>query len=486
MTVTARRDEIQRHITGATAPAAIEAEKALLGIALSNADALDLIEGLTPEHFYEPLHGRLWGAIQSRYASGSLADTAILDGLFVQDEAYRTKGGLTYLDALVALAPGAARAEAYAAEIRDTAARRAIMRLANDIADKAAGVEEEEAGAAEILAMLEAGASEIAKTADVGDAWMNPGEMIAGAVERAKASRGVIEFPLGIPEFDRLLGGLHRQEVTVLAARPGVGKTVGAQAYARAIAQNGMAVAFFALEMGPDPMALRLACDLAYDRDLPCHMGVTSNITLSKINSGELNEGQWDQLTQAQRWAARMPLRYDARPGHTMARIEALSRRLFRKAERHGVKPGLVVIDHMGKVRPPKGHRGDLRAEAISVSRDASEMAKRLDVPVLLLCQLNRGVEGRQDKQPNLADLREAGQIEEDARQVIFLHRPEYYLRPPADTESETFDQRLDREAKLEAARNKLHWIVAKNSHGPTGSALTFCDIAASAVREWR
>lgn len=484
MTSTARRDEIQRHVTGANAPAAVEAEKALIGIALCNAEALDLIEGLTPAHFYEPLHGRLWGAILARHGSGSLADPAILDGLFLSDEAYRNVNGLAYLQALVDLAPGPARAEAYAAEVRETAARRAIMRLATDIADKAAGGEE--GTSAEILAELETGASEIAKTADVGDAWMNPGEMIAGAVERARASKGVIEFPLGIPELDRLLGGLHRQEVTVLAARPGVGKTVGAQAYAKAIAKAGMAVAFFALEMGPDPMALRLACDLAYDRDRPFYMGATSNISLSRINAGDLTQDEWERLEAAQREATRIPLRYDARPGHTMARIESLSRRLFRKAERHGVKPGLIVIDHMGKVRPPKGHRGDLRAETISISRDASEMAKRLDVPVLLLCQLSRGLEGRQDKQPILSDLREAGQIEEDARQVIFLHRPEYFLRPPADADAETYDQRTEREKQLEAARNKLFWIVAKNSHGPTGSALTFCDIAASAVREWR
>lgn len=484
MSVSARRDEIEAHIAGSSAPAAVEAERALLGIVLGNADAADMIDGLQPAHFYTPLHGRLWGAIRSRSSGGALADAAILDGLFLQDEPYREAGGLTYLQALIEIAPGPRMATAYAAEIRDAAARRALMRLADDIRDKA---EDPEAGpVTEILAELEHGAAEIGRTADVGEDWRNPGQMIAGAVERAKANRGIIEFPLGIPEVDALLGGLHRQEVTVLAARPGMGKTVGAQAYAKAIARQGMAVAFFSLEMGPDPMALRLACDLAYDRGRPMYLGKTSNITLDRISRNDLSPDEWERLEMAEREGSRLPLRYDARPGHTMARIEALSRRMFRKAERHGVKPGAIVIDHMGKVRPTKNRQGNIRVETIDISRDASEMAKRLDVPVLLLCQLNRGVEGRMDKQPGLADLREAGQIEEDARQVIFLHRPEYFLRAPADTESETYDQRTEREEKLDAARNKLFWIVAKNSHGPPGSALTFCDIAASAVREWR
>ena len=118
------------------------------------------------------------------------------------------------------------------------------------------------------------------------------------------------------------------------------------------------------------------------------------------------------------------------------------------------------------------------------VSADASEMAKRLGVPVLGLVQLNRGVEGRDDKRPMLSDLRQAGELEEDARQVIFLYRPEYYLREPV--EAETFDAKVERETKLDQVRNKLFWIIEKNSHGPRGQALTFCEVAASAVREWR
>jgi replicative DNA helicase len=232
--------------------------------------------------------------------------------------------------------------------------------------------------------------------------------------------------------------------------------------------------------MGPDPMALRLACDVSRDR-----FGNWSDdlITLERINRGDLSDREWQILDGARQEVAKWPIRFDTRPGHTMARIESLSRRAFRDFERRGVKPGLIIVDHRGKVRPGSDRRGNKHAEVADISGAAAEMAKRLDVPVLLLCQLNRQVEGRPDKQPTLSDLRQAGEIEEDARQVIFLSRPEYYLREPGADES--IADRMEREDKLAKVRNKLFWIVAKNSNGPTGTALTRCDISASAVREW-
>jgi replicative DNA helicase len=482
MTASLRRDAIESHIVGPTAPAAVEAEKALIGIVLADPAVLESIDPPPASDLYTPLHGRLWSAVLDHHARGVFPDTALLDGQFVQDEAYRQEGGITWLANLRDVAPGASKAGTYAAAIRETAARRAIMRLAKEVGEKA---QDHEAGpAADLLAELERGAAEIAKTADIADAWLKPAEMIGAAVERARARKGVIDYPLGIPDVDRLLGGLHRAEVTLLAARPGMGKTVGALAYAKAVARSRRLALFFSLEMGEDPMALRLACDMVYDRDAPYYLGQTSNITSERIDRDELSAAEWQRIDEARREVARWPLRFDTRAGHTMARIEALARRAFQKARRAGIEPGAVIIDHLGKVRPGKDRRGNMHAEMADKSADAADMAKRLEVPVLALVQLNRGVEGRDDKRPMLSDLRQAGELEEDARQVVFLYRPEYYLRPPADTES--FEAKVEREAKLDQARNKLFWIVEKNSHGPRGQALTFCDIAASAVREWR
>jgi replicative DNA helicase len=482
MNASVRRDQIQRHIVGPTPLTLVEAEKALIGAVLGDPSLLDAVDGLTPDHLSEPLHGRLWGAILAQQASTGLVDQMLLDGQFASDPSYQAAGGLGWLSDLIELRGQGSRVETYVAEIRAAAGRRALLHLARGIAERAADTE---GGLlSELLAEVERGAGEIGHASEIADAWLAPASMIEGAVERAQAAKGVIEFPLGIPEVDRLLGGCNRKEVTILAARPRVGKTVGAQALAKTWARAGYAVPFFSLEMGEDPMALRLACDLAYDRDRPSYLGETSNITLSRIRRNEMSAEEWHRVEVAQRETARWPLRFDTRPGHTMARIEALARRFYAKMERAGHKRGPLIIDHGGKVRPSKDRNGSLRVETVDISRDASDMAKRLDVPVILLWQLSRAVEGRDLHQPKLSDLREAGQLEEDARQVVFLHRPELYLSEPTD--GETFEAKVERETKLGDARHKLFWIVAKNSNGPEGSALTFCEIAASAVREWR
>lgn len=456
-------------------PANIEAEQALLGAVLYENDAFHACEGVEAEDFYEPFHQRLWAAVAGDIGKGLLADPIKLANDFKDDPALIELGGLGYLAALVNRAPPGANAPDYARTVTDLALRRRIITTSAEAALRARS----DADADEALDFAETAILGLRSTSTAAG-WQAPEDMIGGALERARAARGVIEYPLGIPALDRLLGGLHRQEVTVLAARPGMGKTVAAQAYAKAIARQGLATLFFSLEMGPDPMALRLACDLALDH----HGGWGDDpITLERINRCDLIDREWQILDKARDEVSRWPIRFDTRPGHTMARIESLSRRAFHGFERKGVRPGVVIIDHMGKVRPGSDRRGNKHAEVADISGAAAEMAKRLDVPVLLLCQLNRQVEGRLDKQPTLSDLRQAGEIEEDARQVIFLSRPEYYLREPGADES--LADRVERENKLAKARNKLFWIVAKNSNGPTGTALTRCDISASAIREW-
>lgn len=482
MSATAKRDDIEEFLKGENAPRAAEAEKALIGMALADAHTLDLAEGLQAEHFYTPLWGRLWGALSQRHAAGQITDTAILADLFAGDEAFRAQAGKEGLEALIDLAPGASRAPAYADAVRQVAGRRALLRLSLEIGAKA--MDDENGTVSAVLAEFEQKAALIGQTADIADAWLKPHEMISGAVLRAQERKGVLDYPLGIPDVDRLLGGLHREEVTLLAARPGMGKTVAGMAYAKSVARSGRLCLFFALEMGADPMAIRLACDLAYDRDRPRYLGVSSNITMERIDRNELAPDEWERLDVARREVARWPLRFDTRAGLTIERIEALARRAFTKAQRAGVEPGAVVIDHLGKVRPSKDRRGNMHAEMADRSAAAADMAKRLGVPVLALMQLSRGVESQEDKQPQLHHLRQAGELEEDARQVVMLYRPEYYLRPPPTGES--FDAKAERETKLEQVRNKLFFNVEKNSHGPRGQALTFCEIAASAVREWR
>ena len=470
-------DRIQRAM-----PSNLEAEQALLGAILFDNAAYERVGDLRPEHFFEPFHQRLYGAMEEVIRKGGLAEPRLLVDRFRADPGFEQLGGLGYLADLIDRAPTAAAAGHYASVIHDLGLRRELIRLGGEMA--AAAQDPEGPGAIEVLAEFERRGSEIAVSGAVGAKFLSPADMITAATKRARERTEAIEFPSGVAAIDDLLGGLHRGEVTLLAARPGMGKTIGAQLFAKTTASRRKATLFFSLEMSEDPMALRLACDLAFDRAAIMYSGVTSNITMDRANKGRLSAAEWDRLDQTAEIVRNWPIRYDTRPGLSIAQIEGVARREFRRFEREGIEPGLLVIDHLGKVRPTANRQGSRHNEVADISRDTAEMAKRLGVPVLALVQLNRQVETRgEDKQPVLSDLRQAGELEEDARQVVFLYRPEYYLREGPDTESAA--AKVERETKLRDARGKLYWIVEKNSHGPRGRALSYCEVGCSAIRDW-
>ena len=321
------------------------------------------------------------------------------------------------------------------------------------------------------------------RNSEVGDAWTGAGEAVREAIAQAMTRTGIIDYPTGIASLDSFTGGLHAGEVTILAARPGMGKSVGALTVARANAMRGLGVAVFSLEMTKDALSLRMACDVAYSRGEIVFNGASANPTFDKAMKGELEGSQWRRLRDANEDIDRWPLLIDDRAGLTMAQIEGAARRAIRKWQRAGIKPGPVIIDHLGKVRPSNDRRGNKHAEVADVSNDCQAMAKRLGVPVLALVQLNRAVENREGHEPQLSDLRQAGELEEDARQVMFLYRPEYYLREPA--KDETFEERAARLDKLQDCKNQCFWLVEKNSHGPRGQVKAFSEIACSAFRDW-
>jgi replicative DNA helicase len=457
----------------------VEAEQALLGALLFQNQAFDrLNDPLSPEDFYEPFHQRLYAAIESAIRSGKLAEPITLHKQFEADPGFVELGGLSYLSMLVDRAPPAENAKDYASAVRDASLRRGVLFIGGEMrAGIMEGVEPLDviAHAGRSLSDLEVGAS--------GDHWTPAGEAIRTAIQNARTRTGRIDFPTGDANLDEFTGGLKAGEMTLLAARPGMGKSVAGLTIARACASQGLGVCVFSLEMTTDALALRLACDLAYDRSAPVYSGEPTCPTFNRAMKGELDPGQWAQLDRAQAEVDRWALHIDDRAGLTMPQIEAAARRQHREWAARGIKPGPVIIDHLGKVKPSNNRKGDRRLEVADVSGDGQVMAKRLGVPLVGLVQLNRGVEGRDDKRPMLSDLRQAGELEEDARQVIFIYRPEYYVREAKP--DETYDERIARLEKLDACRNQLFWLVEKNSHGPRGQVQSFCEIACSAIREW-
>lgn len=461
---------------------AFESEAALIGAAMyAPEDCQEAFERLPPELIGDGAHALIWRAIREVHLSGGRPLPEIVRDRLGASPVFQEWGGFDLLWSLWDKATTRGVVD-HVNAVADRAARRRILDLTKDISarimDTASG------DALALLAELEQGAADIARGTTTQEHWVSGADLVAGALDWAQARSDRVEHPIGIAAVDDLVGGLGAGESTLLGARPGAGKTVAAQTVARANCALGLGTCFFSLEMAAHPLGLRLACDLAYDRNALVYGGLGGNPTADAAMRKQLDANQWRRLQDAREIVRDWPIMFDTRAGLTMPQIEAAALRQHRRWERAGIPLGPVIIDHLGKVRPSKDRKGARHAEMADISAEAAAMAKRLGVPVLALVQLNRQVENREDKRPQLSDLRQAGELEEDARKVIFLYRPEYYLREGPDGES--FEQEAERKSKLRAVERKLYWIVEKNSHGPKGQVLTYCDIGCSAIREWQ
>ncbi len=479
------RDQIEQHIANGVGAGLFtpESEQAVLAAVLCSSDGCEAaFERLTAEHFADGTLAKLFGAAMRLYRGGSTPSPAMLRDAMGADEMFAEWGGIGQLHVLAEIGTVRGLSDHIGA-VADRAQRRAIRQLVDHVGDRT--LDTAKGDAESLLADLERGATEIARGAASSERWIAAGDMVRNAIAYAKSRSGRVEYTFGVAELDDFIGGLNAGEATWLAARPGMGKTVGAQTIVRANAAKGLGSCFFSLEMTEHPLGLRLASDVAFRRDAPFYSatGYPANPTADAAMKNNLPPELWARLEEAEEIVRSWPLLVDTRPGLTIAQIEAATRRQHRRWERQGIAPGPVVIDHLGKVRPSRDRKGNRHAEVADISAEACEMAKRLGVPVLGLVQLNRGVEQREDKRPTLADLRQAGELEEDARQVIFLFRPEYYLRegPPG----EDYAQEMDRKDKLAKVAKQMFWVVGKNSHGPLGQVQTFCDIGCSAIRSW-
>ena len=474
------RQTAEREDELAGQPCNIEAEQALLGALLMDPEAVFTVDGsIKAAHFFEPFHRRLYEAVRDQALKGRPTDPALLADRFRSDPAWADLGGTEYLGLLIDRAPPSANAPEYARTVAGLFTRRELIRLGKEFAHAALVGE---ADAEDLLADAERELGELAVSGGAQEEWIDGASVIAQAIESARSRKGVMDCVTGVAEVDEMLGGFNAGELAIIAGRPGMAKSVAASQIAKANAAKGRGTVFFSLEMGAEPLGLRLACDLAYDRQAPVYAGVSTNITFDHARKGKLSVEEWRRLDRAREDIDGWPLLFDTKPGQTVARMEQKARRAFARWKRQGIEPGCIIVDHMGLIRPDKDRQGSKYAETADISHALAAMAKRLGVPVICLCQLNRQVEGRgEDKRPTLSDLRQAGEIEEDARVVIFLLRPAYYLRPPEGHEDAA--ARAERESKLERCRYQLFWIVAKNNNGLTGQVETFVDVGCAAIR---
>ncbi|HQT60143.1 MAG TPA: replicative DNA helicase [Acidiphilium sp.] len=457
-------------------PANLEAEQALLGALLANNKAYERVsEFLAPEHFADAVHGRIYEAIARRIEAGQVADPVTLRATFEHSGLLDDVGGTAYLGQLLTAMVGIINAGDYGRIIYDAWIRRQLIELGELTVNRGFGSDPELDGTAQIEAAEQALFDLATKGGSEGAAMTFEAALAMAIDTAAKAFERdgkVSGLTTGLTDLDARTGGLHPSDLLILAGRPGMGKTAlatkiafgAAQALlseARAENPNAEAkqcVAVFSLEMSSEQLATRLLAEEA-------------RVSSDRIRRGEIGQKDFDNFVAVSRRIARLPLIIDDTPAITLSALRTRCRRLRRT---RGL--ALIVVDYLQLMRPAAGTRPDNRVLEISqITQGLKAIAKELAVPVIALSQLSRAVESREDKRPQLSDLRESGTIEQDADAVMFVYRDEYYLqaRMPKQMAYDSEDKFQDALAKwqqdMETVHNRAELILAKQRHGPTG-----------------
>jgi len=451
-------------------PQNVEAEAALLGaLMIDNRLVEDIQLKLKPHHFFEPLHGRIYESILRLTDSNRVANPVTLKPLFDADEGMKEVGGPAYLAQLTGSGAAVIGARDFAGQVYDLALLRALIGVGRDLVEGALDTSEDVAP----LAQIERAETELYKVAEEGGAEGKAksfGEATKEALqlaEKALNSGGHLSgFTTGLDSLNSKIGGLHKSDLVIVAGRPGMGKSslatnIGFAAAKRLLQDQedgieaaksaGAAVSMFSLEMSADQLATRILAE-------------QSGISSENLRMGRISQQEFRSLARAAAELQSLPLYIDDTPGLTIAALRARARRLKRQK---GI--GLVIVDYLQLLQGTgRGSAGDNRVQEISeISRGLKQLAKELDVPVIALSQLSRAVEQREDKRPQLSDLRESGSIEQDADIVLFIYREDYYLaaRQPADDHPE-IDKWREEMARVYGLAEIL---VAKQRHGSTG-----------------
>jgi len=457
-------------------PRNVEAEAALLGaLMIDNRIAEDVQMKLRAEHFYEPLHGRLYESIMRLIERNMTANPVTLKPLVEADPALRDVGGVGYLAQLTGNGAALIGARDFAAQIYDLALLRELVGVGRELVDRAMDTSEDvdprgQIEAAEVaLYKVSEGESETGST----KSFLQASTMAVQVAERALNSGGHLSgITTGLTRLNEKIGGLHNSDLMILAGRPGMGKTslatnIAYNAAARWVrdhadgiedAKNmGARVAFFSLEMSADQLATRVLAE-------------QSGISGEALRMGKISRQDFQNLSRAAQSLESLPLYIDDTPGLTIAALRTRARRLKRRND-----IGFIVIDYL-QLLQGSGKGGDGRVQEISeISRGLKTLAKELNVPVLALSQLSRAVEQREDKRPQLSDLRESGSIEQDADMVWFVYREDYYhaMHPPevprADSPPSVHEKFEAWARRGEEIGGLAEVMIAKQRHGSTG-----------------
>jgi replicative DNA helicase len=425
----------------------VEAEARVIGAMLCDNKLIDrFADALSPADFFEQLHARMFEVIVREYSKGGSISPVSIQPYFKGDPALQELGGSAYLLQLSGyMAP--ASALGLIGQLKDLAQRRFLIDSLHDAADFAGDMNNSRE---DVISAVDAAISP-EEGADAGIVQISAHDAFWEMIEEGKNREPGVTAPL-IPSLNEAMGPARRHHLVILAGRPGMGKTCAAMSYALSAAQDGHGVLFVSLEMSRIELMQRASSDLIFDGE--------AGVPYSAIRDDDLTDNARRRLHDVGHNLRDLPFNIVDAGSLTIGRLNMIVRRYKRRMEAKGTPLKLVVVDYLQLVRPD--HRASGPVEAVSeVSRGLKAIAKTHDVAVMALAQLNRSVESRDTKRPKLSDLRDSGQIEQDADAVVFLYRDEYYLRLAGPgNDPFTYEQALD------ACRGEIEFICAKRRNG--------------------
>jgi replicative DNA helicase len=434
-------------------PANTEAEASLLGGLMLAPQMIDAIaDTLKPEHFHEAVHGRIFSAIVKERSLGRSPTPATLRPYFEGDETIAEVGGVAYLAQITGSGATVIGLKDFAAQVLELANRRALIASLGEVQALALDFD---ASTDEIASNLEAALVEIAER-ETGEAELSAADCAKRVIDAMDEDRH-LGVHSGLPALDAVLGPLRPKSLNIVAGRPGMGKSATALSYGLGAARNGHGVLFVSLEMADDEIGERMLSDLCFDDD-------RTRVPFNAISSGNCSSEQKRNLWRAQSALQDLPIAIVDTSAARIGKIDRLIRRYARRFAASGQSLDLVIVDYLGLVRPDRD-RSRTYEEVSDVSRGLKDAAKKHGVAMMALHQLSRKVEERKDKRPNMADLRDSGQIEQDADSILFLYAPEYYLMQ--EEPSQTDPRRAEWEAEMHEVAGQIEFIVAKRRRGP-------------------
>ena len=440
-------------------PSNLEAEQALLGSILVNNDIIDEVSNtINPTSFYDPAHTKIYEVIETLNNKGMIANPITLKNYFEKDNMLNEVGGTEYLVKLTRFSGSTKQAVDYAKIIHEMYLRRELVLISDNLSSETLDAKEQTAE--KIIENTEKSLFDLAERGSFSQSFLKFNQALDQTIETAtqamKSDKGIVGVPTGLTDLDEKLGGLHKSDLVILAGRPGMGKTALATNIAYHAAQNIMSrqekssIAFFSLEMSSEQLSTRILSEQA-------------RIKSDDIRKGKVTEEEINRYIEASRNIYNLPLFIDETPAITIATLSNRARRIKRL---FGVS--LIVVDYIQLMRAPSSNRNDNRVQEVSeITQGLKALAKELRVPVLALSQLSRAVEQRDDKKPQLADLRESGSIEQDADVVMFVYREAYYLENKQPKLGSI--EHAEWQSKMNDVNGLADIILGKQRHGPTG-----------------